>query len=213
MAKIEFSALVNRIKGRISFSVISNWKGIGIVKRHNGSPRQPRTEKQQDIRGYFSDIAGEFYALSDSKTNLWNSYASMFPGPMTALNAFVKHNMILQKYFPECTRMTSPPKTPATPEHAKTLSVYAMPDADFCISWVAPTDTTIYMITDYWAMPGRDSVTNPRWTFGASAGSDTTELAVTTDLPTDTVVKFRCRTIDDYGRASPWSHTLQGIAV
>ena len=213
MAKIEFSALVNRIKGRISFSVISNWKGIAIIKRHNGSPRQPRTEKQQDIRGYFSDIAGEFYALTETQTDLWNAYASMLPGSLTALNAFMKHNMILQKYFPETARMTAPPKTPDTPPHGKSLSVSALAAADFCIEWVAPTLTTVYMITDYWAMPGRDSITNPRWTFGASAGADTTELLIATTLPTDTVVKFRCRTVDAFGRVSPWSHVLQATAL
>lgn len=213
MAKIEFSALVNRIKGRISFSVISNWKGIAVIKRHNGSPRQPRTEKQQDIRGYFSDIAGEYYALSSTQKDLWNAYASMLPGSLTALNAYMKNNMVLQKYFPESTRMQSPPKTPATPEHGKTLAVYAAAAADFCITWVAPTDAGITVIADYWPIPGLDSISNPRWTFGASAGGDALELLVATTLPTDTVVKFRVRTVDEFGRVSPWSHTLQSTAL
>jgi len=213
MAKIEYSALVNRIKGKISFSVLSNWKGIGIVKRHNGSPRQPRTEKQQDIRGFFSDIAGEFYAMEDMNKDLWGAYASMLPGPLTALNAYLKHNMILQKYFPGCARMTGPPKTPDTPAHVQGFTVSALAAADFCIEWTTPTSTTIYVIADYWAMPGRDSISNPRWTFGASAGSDATELLIATVYPTDTVVKFRVRTCDSSGRVSPWSHTLVSTAL
>jgi len=213
MAKVEFSALINRIKGRVSFSVFSNWKGISVLKRHNGSPRQPRSEKQQDIRGYFSDLAGEYYALTDAATELWNAYASMLPGSLSGLNAYLKNNMIMQKYFPESARLTGPPKTPATPKSPKTIAVTAMPAADFCITWVAPTSTTIYMIADYWPMPGLDSVTNPKWTFGASAGADAAELLVATAVPVDTVVKFRCRTVDDMGRTSPWTHVIQAVAI
>ena len=213
MAKIEYSALVNRIKGRVSHSVLSFWKGIGIVKRHNSGVHQPRSEKQQQIRGHFSDIAGEYYSLTDVQKELWAAHASMLPDPMTSLNAYMKYNMRLEKYLPGTARMTAPPKTPATPGHIVGFTVSALASADFCIEFTKPTESTIYAIVDYWAMPGRDAVTSPRWTFGASAGADTGDVLIATTYPTDTVVKFRARTMDAYGRVSPWSTTLSKAAL
>lgn len=213
MAKIEYSALVNRIRGRVSHSVISFWKGLGVVKRHNFGVHQPRSEKQQDIRGFFNDLAGEYYSLTDVQKELWQAYASMLPKPMTALNAYVGLNMLIQKYLPGSSRITGPPATPDTPGHIRGFTVTPMASADFCVVWTSPTESTIYAIVDYWAMPGRDAVTNPRWTFGASAGADALEVLVATEYPTNTIVKFRIRTMDDYGRVSPWSHILSTAAA
>jgi len=213
VAKIEYSALVNRIKGRVSHSVLSFWKGISVLKRHNSGVHQPRSEKQQQIRGHFSTLAGEFYSLTDKEKDLWGVLASMLKKPMTALNAYIKYNMRLEKYLPGTARMESPPKFPATPGHIKGFTVSALAAADFCIEFTSPTESTIYAIVDYWAMPGRDSVTNPRWTFGASAGCDTGDVLVATTYPTDTIVKFRARTMDAYGRVSPWSNTLSISAL
>lgn len=213
MAKIEYSALVNRIKGRVSHGILSNWKGMGIIKRHNSGVHQPRTQKQQEIRGMISDLAGEFYALTATQKELWDSWVSMIDRPMTALNAYVSHNQILQKYFPGMAKMTGPPPTPATPEFAMGLAVTALAAADFCVTWTGPNDATLTAVVDYWAMPGRDNTINPRWTFGASAGADALLAVVTTAYPTDTVLKFRVRVVDLYARVSPWSHILTATAL
>jgi len=208
VAKIYYSALVNRIAGRVSHSVLSFWKGISIIKRHNAGVHQPRSEKQQAVRGHFSDIAGEYYQLSQVNKALWAAHASMLPDPMTSLNAYMKYNMRIEKYLPGTARLTGPPKTPDTPGHIVGFTVSALGSSDFCVEWTKPTETTIYTIVDIWAMPGRDAVTSPRWTFGASAAANTLICAVTTSYPANTIVKFRVRTMDDNGRVSPWSNTL-----
>lgn len=208
MARIYYSALVNRIAGRVSHSVLSIWKGISVIKRHNAGVHQPRTVKQQEVRGNFSDIAGEYYSLDDVEKELWQAHASMLPDAMTALNAYLKYNMRLTKYLPGASRMEAPPKTPDTPEHPVAVSVSSMGTGDFCVEWTNTIPATVYAIVDIWAMPGRDLVTHPRWTFGASAGGDTKECLISTSYPTDTIVKFRVRTMDASGRVSPWSVTL-----
>lgn len=213
MAKIEYSALVNRIKGRVSFSVLSNWKGIGIIKRHNSGPRQPRSEAQQQVRGFLNDLAGEWYALTSTQKELWDAWVAMFHLPMTGLNAYAKFNQVLQKYFPGMTKKTAPPSTPDTPEHPRGVAVVALGLADFCFTWTNPTDAAETMVVDDWAMPGRDSVTSPRWAFAASAGADAMALLVATTYPAGTVMKFRARTVDADGRVSPWSHTLSATAL
>lgn len=213
MAKIEYSALVNRIRGRVSYSVLSNWKGIGIIKRHNSGVHQPRTEKQQAIRGMLSDLAGEYYALTATQKELWGSWVAMISGSMTPLNAYVAFNQRLQKYFPGMAKKTSPPPTPATPEFPTGLSVTPLAAADFCVAWTGPTAATVYAIVDYWAMPGLDNTISPRWTFGASAAGSALLAVVATTYPTDTVLKFRVRVIDLHGRVSPWSHILTCTAL
>lgn len=213
MAKIEYSALVNRIRGRVSHSVLSNWKGIGVIKRHNSGVHQPRTQKQQEIRGMLNDLAGEFYALTSTQKELWGSWVAMIAKPMTALAAYVSFNQRIQKYFPGTARKTAPPATPSTPTSPLGLSVTAIAAADFCIEWTTPTAATLTAIVDYWAMPGLDNTISPAWTFGASAGADALLAVVATAYPTDTVLKFRVRVIDADGRVSPWSYMLSATAL
>lgn len=212
-AIIEFSALVNRIKGRVSNGVISNWKGLGIIKKHNSGVHQDRSCKQQEVRGNLSDMAGEYYSLSDVQKELWKSYASMLAKPMTALNAYVAANCRLQKYFPDIARMTGPPATPDTPKFFKSLSINTLTLGDFCVHFTKPTNSTLFAIVDYWAMPGRDSVTNPSWTFGGSAACSAGKVVLALAYPTGTIVKFRCRTMDAKARVSPWSQVISLIST
>jgi len=213
MAKIQYSALVNRIQGHVSNSVISQWKGIGVVKRHNTSITQPRTEKQQDVRGFFSDLAGEYYSLTDNQKDLWKSWCSMYKLPLTPLNAYVKFNQLIQKYLPGTARMVGPPPTPNTPAHVSGFTVTPLASADFCVTHTAGLLTTVFAIVDYWAMPGRDNTVSPRWTFGASATASTGAIAVALAYPVGTIVKFRIRTMDAYARVSPWSHILSTATI
>jgi len=213
MAKVFYSALVNRMSGKISNSVMSNWKGQGIIKKHNASPHQPHTEKQQAVRGYLNDLAGEYYSLTATQKGMWDAWAGAIGRRMTSLNAYASFNQLAQKYFPGQARMTTPPPSPNTPIHPTGLSVVAKAASDFSVIWTGPTLTTLYAVVDYWPMPGLDNTVSPSWTFGATAGCDTTFATITTTYPVGTVLKFRVRTIDAYKRTSPWSHMLSSTAI
>lgn len=214
MATIEYPSIIHRFKGKLSGSVFSSRKGTSVLKKHNSKIHQPRSEKQQQIRGFFSDLAGEYHSLSDFQKSLWSTYASTIPkeiDSMTGLNAYVKHNIIIQKYFPGSSRLTYPPSTPGTPGHVIDLYSWTLPNSSFCFSWTRPNLSTVYVIVDYWAMPGRDSVPDSLWTFGASVGSDALSCVINTEYPPNTVMKFTVRTLDIYGRVSPWSHVTSRI--
>jgi len=208
MAKVQFSALVNSMSKSLNGSVFRTWKGIQVLSKKNNHPHQPWAEKQQDIRGMMNNLAGEYYALTVVQKELWDSWVAMTKSPLTGLGAYVKFNQILQKYFPGMARKTSPPVTPATPAFPLGFTVTPVAGSDFCVVWTSPILTTIYVVADYWAMPGLDSTTRPRWTFGGSAGSDATFIDIATTYPENTVLKFRIRTVDEEGRVSPWSHIL-----
>lgn len=205
MAKIEYSALVNRIRGRISHSVLSNWKGKGIIKRHNSGVHQERSAKQQELRGMLSDLAGEFYGLSAIKKDLWRAYAGALPDAMTPLNAYLKTNLTIQKYYSGTSRQEAPPPSPSTPGFVQDMTVSQMTSGDFCFAWTSPATDDAAVIFDYWAMPGYDNTVSPQWTFGVTAGGSDLSVLLSTDYPTDTILKFRGRSVDSYGRTSPWS--------
>jgi hypothetical protein len=208
MAIIEFSSLVNRIKGRVSSGVVSYWKGKGVIKSYSSSIHNDRSAAQQEVRSNLSELSGEFYSLTDKQKELWKTYASALSDPMTALNAYVAVNSRLQKYFPDTARKTGPPSSPSTPKSFKSLSITAYAAGLFCVHFTKPTNSTLFAIVDAWAMPGLDKVTNPSWSFLASAGCDTGAVQNTPGYPADTVVKFRARTMDAWGRVSPWSETI-----
>ena len=213
MAKVQFSALVNSMHGALNGSIFRQWKGVNVLGGKNNSPRQARSAKQQNIRGMLSMLAGEYFSLSATQKELWTSFAAMSNTPLSPSNAYISFNQRLQKYFPGCARKMSPPATPDTPEFPLGFAVSPQTGSSFCVQWTSPVLSTLTVIVDQWAMPGRDSTSHPRWTFGVTAGADTSETAVASAYPPGTILKFRIRTIDQDGRVSPWSHILQAAAI
>ena len=213
MAKVYYSALVNRMGGRISHGVASNWKGRGVLKRHNAHPHNPRSEAQQTIRGLLNDLSGEYYSLTSIQKELWQSYSVALPDGITPLNAFIRLNMIMQKYFPGSSRLETPPPTPSTPEHLMGLSVSPIGTGNFCIQWTSPSSGTDAAVFDFWPMPGYDNTISPNFKFGVSADVVDLCVAMNSDYPAGTVLRFRGRTVDAFGRVSPWTNIVSATTV
>lgn len=213
MAKIEYSALLNRISGKLAGTILSTTKGISYLKQHNPRPTNHRTQKQIEIRGQISDLAGQWYSLSDTQKSLWETYASMLPKPMSGINAYISTNQRLIYYLGQSAQRAAPPPTPSTPEHPQGVSVAPHGTSDFCISWTRPTDPNTHVVVDYRPVMGIERTTSQQWKFGAVATSNLLSALVTTDYDVGTIVKFKVRTIDTYGRASPWTHVLEKSAL
>ena len=213
MAKIELSALVNRIRGKLSGTVLSTTKGINYLKRYNPKPVQHRTRLQAQIRGAASDLSGEWYSLSSTLKDLWQAYASMLPRPMSAINAYISLNQRLIHYFGTTAKRTAPPPTPATPEHVQGLSIIPKGTSDFCITWTKPTDANTHVVVNYRPLFGIERTTSQQWKFGAVAASNLLSARINTAYDAGTIIKFKVRTIDTYGRASPWMNVMQKTAL
>jgi hypothetical protein len=213
MAIIQYSGLVNRIKGRVSHSVVSNWKGRGIIKRHNGSPRQAHSQAQQETRGLMNDLAGEFHALDLVNKIMWQGYATLLPEPITALNAYVSHNLRIQKYLPGTARRTVPNPDPETPAAMLLTVLSAMPNGNFCVYWNQPDSADLIVVADYAVSPGKRTDANPKWTFGATCGADALEILVPSATPAGFLTYVRVKTINIYGKASPWGSTMSLVAI
>lgn len=206
MAKVIFSALVERMSGSHGKggTVSSQWKGINVLKRHP-SPRQPRTATQQKIRGIMNTLSGDWYASSDTLKDLWNKYASLLPGALTGLNAYMKLNANLYRYLTSADVITAPPPTPSTPEPCGTLAVVATDTVTNTLTWVTPTGVAEYAIADFSFMAGRDDRAHPRWGFAAGASASALTAVHTHAYPVGTIMSYRVRVMDAFGRMSPFS--------
>ena len=98
MAKIEYSALLNSISGRVGGSVFSRWQGIPVLRRFV-NPSQPRTALQVQHRNVFRNMLAAFGELpsvnhatpapsiNDLWRVSWQQFASGQPGQ--ARNFFI----------------------------------------------------------------------------------------------------------------------------
>ena len=203
MAKIRYSALVSDIRGKMGGQVASGWKGISYLKNHNPSPRQPRTQAQQDVRGYMSSLSAEWYDLTEAQQLLWNKYASLHKKAMTGQNAFIKLNLNLWRYFDYTFKITAPPPTPSRPGAVIGMSAAAVDSTHNQVSWVTPDDGNITVIIDYSPQACFDDKSSPGWTYAANVASSYLDTIITHSFPSPTVIRYRAKAMDTYGRMSP----------
>lgn len=213
MSKISYSGFVNTIRGKLSGTVLSSCKGVNYLKLHNPSPRQPHSISQQKTRGILNELSGIWYSLPRVNKDLWESFASMHSKTMSGINAHNSLNLALVYYLGPTARITTPPPSPSTPPFPRNFSVSYLSDGDFCIFWTSPSLTTITIIVNYWPMPGRQDSSICRWKLGNTSGSDSLHCTVSTGLSSDFILKFRVRTMDNYGRLSPWSYQQSSLLI
>lgn len=206
MAKIFYTALINTIRGRLPNSVFARTRGVHYLKAHNPTPADRRTTRQTQIRGQISTLAGQWYSLTETQKQLWNAYADAAPHPQSGINAYIGINQRLMYYFGAGARRTAPPPTPTTPEHPQGTNVLSKGNVDFCVMWDHPTDSNTFLLVNLRPVLGIERTTSQQWKFGAIARADKRSIRINTDYPDDYRLNFRIRTLDLFGRASPWSH-------
>lgn len=203
MGKIFYSALVNTIRGRVSHSVLSSWKGINVVKRHNPNPRQPRSAHQQRVRGLMNDLSGDWYAMSATLKEMWNKYASLMRKPMSGMNAYQHLNLALARYFGTANIISSPPPSPSTPEMPWPFTTTAQAGQLVDCSWTVPTDASWLVLVYESPLVGLDDISHPRWDFVCSSAADLGICTIASSFPVGTYLRVMSKSIDSYGRVSP----------
>lgn len=206
MAKIVYSALVSTIRGRHHGDVGSAWRGVNYLRVLNPSPRQPRTEDQQTVRGIMNSLSGEWYSLTTVQKELWNKYASLLPDALTGLNAYIKLNSNLWRYLGVSSKITAPPPTPSRPGAITGLSCASVDSTTNQCIWTTPTETCILAIMDFSPMAGLDDKAHPRWSFAVSASASVLLAEHTHAYPEGTIIRYQLRTMDEMGRTTPNSH-------
>jgi hypothetical protein len=212
MAKITYSALVSRLSGSLGGSTFARWKGINVIKRKIFRPRQLFNFAQQNIRNIMSWLAGSWYALSAAKKVMWNTYASLLTGHMSGINAFIRNNTLLLYCGIKSTITDQPPPTPDTPDMFTVLACgEALGVTTF--TWTLPAAANLYAVVDRCFMVGLDDGSHPRWAYLGKAATDTNTFEDTHGLAAGTIVRYRVRVADEYGRVSPWSQTFTVTAT
>jgi hypothetical protein len=206
MAKVKFSALVESMSGKLNGSTASSWKGVNILKR-TARPRQPRSESQQLVRGIMNNLSGQWYSLSSDTKSLWNRFASLLTKPMSGMNAYIKQNSALVRYLGYGSELSTPPPSPSTPESIYGLSLAVTNSTTNAISWTTPVTAADYVIVEYSFLTGRDDSASPRWTFAAGGSASAASVNHTHSFPVGTVMRYRARVMDSYGRMSPSTAT------
>ncbi|MCD6365751.1 MAG: hypothetical protein J7M14_07735 [Planctomycetes bacterium] len=121
------------------------------------------------------------------------------------MNAYLKLNANLYRYLSSSDVISAPPPTPSTPEPCGTLSVVATDSVTNTLTWVTPSAATDYVIADFSFMAGRDDRAHPRWGYAAGASASALTMTHTHAYPVDTIMSYRVRVMDAYGRMSPFS--------
>ncbi|MCK4624312.1 MAG: hypothetical protein KAV00_03305 [Phycisphaerae bacterium] len=209
MPKVIFTGLVEKISGKMSGSTLKGVKSGSLLRRRQ-TTRQPRSAKQQETRGLYNAYAGKWYALSDTQKATWNKYASLLPGAMSGFNAYLQLNIHIRKAnHAGLTEISTPPPVPSTPEALSGLD--AVPaSGQVTVTWSAPSDAATWVQVYFAPEVGFSFKDKEKWSMVETVRADVGQVIHTHDYPTTTPMLYRARSIDAFGRISPYSHTTYG---
>ena len=213
MAKITPSALITEIRGKWHGDTIQMWKGA-IVSRNTPHPRQQPTESRAHYKGYVSDVAGRYDALSDAQKTGWLCYADLLPTQQTGFNAFLGRNVTaLTANHPGLCYYEDAPTTFSPPESPAPICVdYITATDSSCISWTTPSNPNLYVQTFHAPQAGYSNLKSPSWRLTQTVAAAQLSLSLDgSPFPAGTVIRFRARTLNSYAEPSPWTETKSAI--
>ena len=223
MARFFFSALVNRVSGKLGDVVYSFYRGTTFAKSAPISFKDPQTFRQLQIRANLSALSKLWQTLPPGTTDLWNSFAAKRKGAATGFNKFVSLNgNILNASHSDLAYRPGPPPTPGTPAHVRGVCVFAMSSTQTCISWNKP-DTNILYVTGHFRLhrgfcnlhPSYGCCIadgyRPSFRFIETVRSDTGHMIFDHTWPSGSRLWFRFNSLDKFGRKSPFTHEIAYI--
>lgn len=220
MAHIEYSALVNRIIGRLGDLVYATYRGKNYVRTVSTSTYDPVTARQAQIRANFAHLAASFLNLTEAQVTLFNDYA-VSKGMKGGARAAHRHLMgnLLNASHGDLLELTGPPHTPSTPKFPRFFCVTQIATNINCITWTKPDDTQTY-VTGHFRLHYGFCTRHPcygncpcqgygwKWRFVKTERSDLLAMQHVHDWPVDTRLFYRLNSIDKRGRKSPITHVL-----
>jgi len=220
MAKIQYSALVNRIMGKIGDTVYSQTGKVLYIKTAPVSVAQPNTYRQLQLKANFCIVTKLWTGLPASYKELWNGRASNSNKPFFGQQSFISLNCnLLNASHSGLTLREHPPLTPSTPTFPKNFCVFIMSATSFCLSWTLPQDSSNFITANFRLHKGFCLVHpsfglcptygyRPSFRFIETVRSDTGAIVYNSDWPSNTRLFFRIRSLDAWGRLSPWTHVI-----
>lgn len=207
MAKVTPSALISEITGRIDGHVFSMWKGQIVLKSFT-NPTQPKSEAQQKIRGFYSNLSGKYYALSAINKTEWQIYADALPEVMSGYNAFIRNNTrLLYANHPLLVEITTPPDPPAPPDAPVGFTAsYDSGDDEFDLTWTTPIEPSLFIQAFFSPKVGYHNDISPHWAFLVSQRSHEGPIHMdASGYSSPRTIRFRLRVIDPCGEISAYT--------
>jgi len=225
MAIVQFTCLINRIKGRIGTDVFSFHRGTTFIKGYPTSVNYPNSSRQQQIKTNLASITPLWYDLPADIKYLWNSYATKHKGAASGYNHFTSLNAnILNASHSDLIYRPAPPPRPGTPAHVRGVCVFAMSSIQTCISWNKP-DTNILYVTAHYRLHRGFCAVHPSYGCCVADGyrpslryidtirSDVNHIVFNHTWPTNTRLWFNLNSIDKFGRKSPNTHQIAYLNI
>jgi len=225
MAIVEFTCLINRIKGRVGDDVFSFHRGTTFIKHHPTDANFPNSSRQQQINSTISTLSKLWYDLSDTIKDLWNSYATKHKGGASGYNHFISLNAcLLNSSHSELVYRPGPPPLPGTPAHVRGVCIFAMSSTQTCISWTIPSSSILFVTARFKLHPLFCNVFpaygccvadgyRPSLRYIDTVKSNLNVIVYNHTWPTNTRLWFRLHSIDKYGRKSPVTHFIKYLNI
>lgn len=211
MAKIEPSALITQITGRLSGQIAQIWKGEIILRRYT-PPRNPRTVSQAKLRGLSADYAGAYDKLNTAQKAEWESYAEAIEDVMTGQDTYIRNNVrLIYADHVSLSEIVVPPDPPAPPTAPADFAVaYDGGDDEFDLTWTTPNSASLWVQASYCPQVGYNTTYYPMWKFTETVVSTAQVIHFSaTNYSAPRYFLFHIRTIDACGEISAWSSTLR----
>jgi len=220
MATILYSALVNRVRGKLQNVIYSKWKSTLYVKSVASTRNYPDSYRSLQIKANFCLVSKLWDGIPESHKELWQGRAVIAGKAYFGSHMFRSLNLnLLNASHCDLLTISYPPLTPSTPEYPKNFSICKVSSTNVCLSWTSPYSPILKITGNYRLHPsfclrhpsfGCCVATGYRmsWRFIKTEGSDSESLLYVHNWPAETRLYFRIRSIDHFGRLSPWTHKI-----
>jgi len=208
MAKVTWSALVDRVQGKLGGSIFKKHQA-GQTLRTSQRPRYRNTSRTQLLRGIQSNLAGCWHTLTPAQRELWDKFAALISDPTTGFTAFIRHNTrLLAAQHPDLQPIFAPPPTPDTPPIISDLDITKTGSTQTYITWSAPTSTQHYVQIFFAPRQGFTMKGKEKWQLVTTVCACLGYAYHNYNFEPNTKLTYRARVIDRYGRVTPFTHTI-----
>lgn len=220
MARVQYSALVNRIYGKLGNFIYQTYMGTDYIRTSPCVWTNPNTYRQQQIRANLSQMNQAWDSVPPSHQELWQMFASMKGCHYFGHQAYVSLNCnLLNASHADLTCISHPPLRPGTPEHVQGFCVFVMSNTSVCLSWTHPYSNILYVTGHYRLHHGfctnhptyllcTTTGYRPSFRFIDTARSDLKVMVHNHNYPSNTRLFYKLNSIDKFGRKSPISHCI-----
>jgi hypothetical protein len=209
VAKIILSALISDIRNRLDDHVYTKRRGVNYIRAYNPSPNQPWNAAQQFCYTNHAYVVKQWQYLSPTHKMLWNKAASLHPARLLGHQLYTSFNVALaDANNSDLSPINYPPLTPSTPESVIGFSAVAVDSASNLLSWASPLTAVDYTQAFFgldWQYTGRHYI---GFALVQTVRSDVGSIAHSHLYGAGVNMHYKLRTIDKFGRRSPFTHVI-----